>query len=213
MIQCTFLFMVLSAPPSKAKMPVLFREKAFTCVTLAEAVNHYIALGEEAAIKELESLTLDSATDSKGGFSRKERMGWVCRILFQPQGKDPIRPPAFGALDLPFTSVSLTTWPLFPVAVSGTSYFVLSEGYWLAGRAEDPRAYLSYCRANGKFRTEQVPIPTRIHAVNDVNRLRQSKLCWKAIKWSDTHEFGSYSYSEDSTWREIKAQVKNIPAK
>jgi hypothetical protein len=65
---------------------------------LAEAANHYVALGEEAATKELESLTSDWTEDRKGGFSTNERIGWICRILFQPKGKEPLRAPAFVLL-------------------------------------------------------------------------------------------------------------------
>jgi hypothetical protein len=202
--------------PSKPALPSLLREKSFTCATLAEAVNHYVDLGEEAAIKELEFLTSDWMTRDKitsvtGDFSRKERIGWVCRILFQ-QGKNPLRPPLYGAVcSLPWNSMPLTTWPLFPVAASGRSYFVLGEGYLLAGEPEDPTAYLRYCRIHGKFRTEHVPIPTRDQALDNLNQLRQSK-AWKAIKWSDTCEWGSYTLSEEWTWRFIEAQAENIPA-
>src|SRR5262245_35377670 len=83
-----------TSTPGKAKIPLLFRERSFTCATLAEAVNHYVDLGEEAAIKELESLSSDRITSddvlsATGSFSRAERIAWVCRILFQPKGKEP----------------------------------------------------------------------------------------------------------------------------
>jgi hypothetical protein len=205
------LFVALGAPPCQAEMPALFREKSFTCATLAEAVNHYVDLGEEAAIKELESLTSDWLTrdhnlSATGDFSRKERLGWVCRLLFQPIGRDPLRPPLFGAFDdLPWNkSMPLRKWPLLPVANSGTSYFVLSEGYLLAGQAEDPTAYLEYCQTRGKFRTERLPIPARAQALKDLTQLRQSK-AWKAIQWGET--------GEEWSWRFIKAQAEDIPGK
>jgi hypothetical protein len=188
-------------------LPGLFREKSFTCVTLAEAVNHYVDLGEEAASKELEALAWsgilgDDQESATGRFSRYERITWVCRILFAPKGSSPLRPAALGAPCFP--SVALTAWPLFPVAAAGTSYFVLSQGYVLAGRAEDPTAYLPYCRANGKFRTARVPVPTRVQALKHLQQLHQSA-AWKAIKWGEA--------GDDWTWRYIKAQAENIPAR
>jgi hypothetical protein len=74
---------------------------------------------------------------------------------------------------LPRITMPLTTWPIYPVAVSGTSYFVLSEGYLVAGEPEDPKEYLRYCRTNGKFRSERVPIPTRVDALKNLETIRK----------------------------------------
>ena len=38
------------------EVPDLFKTNAFTCATLAEAANYYIALGEVRAIKKLKAL-------------------------------------------------------------------------------------------------------------------------------------------------------------
>jgi hypothetical protein len=203
---------LLSASPCRAQVPKLFREKPITCKILAEAANHYIALGEKAALKELDSLTLDWDTDHNGGFSRNERIGWLCRILFQPRDKEPLRGPAYGGHDLPRHTMPSTSWPLYPVACSGSSYFVLSEGYSLDGKPEDPRAYLSYCQTKGKFRTERVQVPSRLQALKDLEKLRQSA-AWKAIKWTDSGQGFSYTMSEDWTWGFIRAQAKKTPEK
>ncbi len=216
MSRFALLVVVLAATPCQAEAPKLFREKSFTCAMLAQAVNHYVTLGEDAAAKELESLTSEDWTEEwfkkKRGFSFNERVGWICRIVFEPKGKEPLRAPLFGAHHLPWNSMPLTNWPLYPVAVSGSTYFVLSEGYMLAGVAEDPKDYLKYCRANGKFRKEAVPIPSRIQALKDLEKLRQSK-AWKAIKWEEKGEGFSYFFDEDWVWGRIKYQAENIPEK
>lgn len=207
------LFVVLTASPLQAEVPRLFREKPFTSEALAEAANHFIALGEEAGMKELESLTADpKVRDFKDGFRRHERIGWVCRILFEPKGNEPLRPPAYGGHDLPTNTMPLKDWPLYPLASSASTYFVLSEGYNLGGKPENPKHYLSYCRDQGKFRTERVPIPTRAQALKDLEQLRQSE-AWKAIQWQDRGQGFAYTFSEDSIWAFIKAQAENIPAK
>jgi hypothetical protein len=189
-----------------AEVPALFREQAFTCATLAEAVNHYVALGEAAAARELASL---AGHDEVGGLDLNERVGWVCRILFQPKGTKPLQPPAFGALALPYNSMPLSRWPLFPVALSGSTYFVLSEGYWLAGVAERLEDYLQYCRRDGRFREAPVPLPTRAGALRDLEQLRGSPE-WKAIRWEDRGPGFSYTISEEWVWEGIRRQAERI---
>lgn len=204
------VIVVFGANPSRAEPPKLFREKSFTCATMAKAANYYIALGEKASIKELESEILDWDKDFEGQFSRNARIGWVCRIVFQPKGKQPLRGPAYGELHLPWNSMPLTKWPLYPVARTGSSYFALGEGYTLLGVREDPKHYLNYCREKGKFRTERVPEPTKRQALKDLEELRQSE-AWKAIKWKDSGEGFSYTISESWIWEFIKAQVEEMP--
>jgi hypothetical protein len=198
----------VAARPCQGEVPKLFREKPFTCVTLAEAVNHYVALGEEASVKDLELLVPDDEFESR----MKVRMSWVCRILFQPKGDEPLRGPGYGAVSLPWHSMPLKTWRLFPLAASGSSYFVLSEHYTLAGIPEKPKDYLKYCRANGRFCKEPVPIPTKAQALKDLKQLRQSD-AWRAIKWKDSGKGWSYTISEDWVWEYIKKQAEAIPEK
>src|SRR5262249_40890802 len=124
------LFLMMNTTSSQADVPALFKGRAFTCATLAEVVNHYVALGEDAAVKELKALVPKGFSGFKRGFSMDERIGWVCRILFEPKGTEPLRPPGLGGLSLP--PMPLKEWPFYPVARSGETYCVLSEGYMLA---------------------------------------------------------------------------------
>jgi hypothetical protein len=206
----------IAATPCQAEIPKLFREKEFTCVTLAEAVNQYIGLGEEAAAKEFDSIVPDQKSEFKlsgeSGFTLKTRVAWVCRIVFQPKENEPLRPPLYGALRLPWNSMPLKSWPLYPISASGSTYFVLSEGYTLAGKAENPKEYLKYCRAEGRFRKQPVPIPSRAQAMKDLERLRKSE-AWKAIKWKDKGQGFEYTISEDWVWDFIKKQAESIPEK
>src|SRR5207248_2099895 len=102
--------------------------------------------------------------------------------------------PMYGGLSLPFKTMPHANWPLYPVAASGKSFFVLSEGYSLAGVPEDPKHYLAHCRAEGAFRKHPVPIPTQAEAQRDAKALRQSPP-WKAIKWKDSGQGFSYTMS------------------
>ena len=115
----------------------------------------------------------------------------------------------YGALALPFNTMPLASWPFYTVAASGRSFFVLSEGYMLAGLPEDPKRYLVYCGAEGTFRKQRIPVPTSAEAQKDVFALRQSA-AWKAIKWKDGGQGFSYAMQEESIWKFIKAQADSI---
>jgi len=194
---------------SRNSVPRLFQEKAFTAASLAEAVNHFVDLGEEQAVRKLSALALDTPTDVRGDWSSNERIGWMCRVLYESKGANPLRQPYFGGLDLPYHTMLDTSWPLYPVALSGSTYFVLSEGYSLAGVAEDPREYIEYCRQSGVFRKKRIAVPTRTQALKDATTLGQS-VAWKAIKWTDSGTNWSYTLSEQETWTFIQNQAEMI---
>ena len=193
-------------------MPQLFHQRAFDAIDLAEAVNHYVALGEGDGVRELTALAVenDSPQSALGKDPHlPERIGWVCRILFIPKDGRPLPPPGLGSLRLPFKTMPLANWPLYPVAASGKSYFVLGEGYMLAGLPEPAEWYIASCHRAGVFRTQPVPIPTGAEARRDAEALRNSA-AWKIIKWKDRGEGFSYVLSEQQTWKFIQSQADAI---
>jgi hypothetical protein len=206
--------LLLALQTASGAVPRLFQEQKFTAASFADAVNYFVSLGEEQAVHELKDLAMDHSTDftvhSNGLWSVNERIGWMCRVLFESKTNGLVRPPAFGGLNLPYHTMPLAKWPLYPVARSGASYFVLSEGYSLGGVAEDPKEYIDYCRKVGVFRKTKVVVPTRAQALTDVAALRQSA-AWQAIKWEDSGENWSYTISERWTWEFIQKQAKDIP--
>src|SRR5580658_4325183 len=124
--------LLLTLQTSWGEAPRFFRENAFTSASFAEAVNHFVEIGGSATVKELSALA--EGTNMTNGFSVKVRIGLVCRVLFQPRRNEPIRPPAdgflmeLGSIGLPEVSSSSWThvnknWPLYPVALSGSTYF------------------------------------------------------------------------------------------
>jgi hypothetical protein len=207
-------------------VPRFFREEAFTCASFAEAVNHLVGLGEKGAVKELSDLAVDGSKDYTNGFSMRARIGFICRVLFEPRGAEPVRPPAYGWLDTlgsmglpPAFPSSLWTnirryWPLYPVAHSGSTYFVLSEGYSFEGIGgpEKPKDYIAYCEQHGVLRKTLLDVPTRAEAMRDAAALRKSK-AWKAIKWKDSGEGYSFDESEEYAWRFIQNQAQSIPVR
>jgi hypothetical protein len=192
-----------------AEVPKLLQQEQFSAADLAEAVNHFVGVGEAEAVNELNAL---ASTETNGDNRRiTYRIGCVCRILFLPKIKQPLLPPRFGALeDLGSFGMDssigdiIKVWPLYPVVLAGRSYFVLGEHYALGGRGENPKAYISYCQANGVFRTKSVMVPTRARAIKDAAAFRRSK-AWKAVKWEG---YGS----EEESWKFIQNQAESIPS-
>ena len=168
---------------------------------IADAVNHFVALGKSAGLAELRGLA--SIRNSAGDVDGFERSGYVCRILFLPKGSEPLREPAFGALDnLPYKTMPEKDWPSFPLASSGSCYFVLSDRYTLGGLREDPLHYIDDCEQNGTYRTTKVPVPSRAEALKDAKGLRNSP-AWKAAKWPEVWE--------ENTWMAIQRQAELTP--
>jgi hypothetical protein len=212
-----------------ADVPKLFSQKSFTSANLAEAVNHYVAIGEAASLKEFQQLSAQESSSQElfggKGFSVNERIGWLCRILYEPRGispltapksgtvatpvTSPLRPPKFGVLDLPEKTMPAGQWPLYPVALSGSTYFVLKQGYTDdGGTPEKLTHYLAYCQNNGVFRKMPVAVPTREQAGADIAHFRHSSE-WQAIVWL-TNDGNSFPMGEQFTWAFITGQTKSI---
>ena len=207
----SFLVAVMAASsaygePNSSQEPNLLKSAEFTCVDISHAVNYYVDLGEEATLKEFKTLLLKR--DRAGRPDISERIGWLCRILYEPNDQ-PLRPPMLGGLMLPHDQMPLDKWPLYPVAKSGDTYCVLSEGYTLAGLPEPMPKYFSYCQKHGTFRAKPVAIPNRKTAIQDLNSIRSSKR-WTSIKWKNSGNGFSYTMDEPWTWRRIIAQAQSI---
>jgi hypothetical protein len=195
-----------------AEIPKLFTQKSFTSANLAEAVNRYVAIGEVSSLKELQQLAVQDTSENDKflgkGFSVKERVGWVCRILYEPKGHSPLRAPKFGELPLPEKSMTAENWPLYPLALSGSTYVVLKQGYTPSGTPEEMAHYLTYCKNNGVFRNTSVEIPTQEQAETDIANFRQSPQ-WQSIEWQ-SNDSRSFPMGESLTWAFIKGQTKSI---
>jgi hypothetical protein len=204
--------MLLTLGLCHAEVPKLLTERAFNSASIAEAVNHYVAIGESSTAKELEKCALEDADHanwiSNRGFSVGERIGWICRILYEPQGHSALRAPKFGILNIPEKTMPAEKWPLYPLALSGSTYLVLNQSYTPDGTPENAKHYLDYCRKNGVFRKSPILVPTQEQAMQDAMALRQT-VAWKAIKWQDTDGY-SYPMGEQFTWSFLQNQAKLI---
>jgi len=167
-----------------AATPRLFTERAVSPERIAEAVNHFVELGEEAADAELRHLHATLKPDPTGWIDANERLLWVCRVLYDPKAGELIPMPALGAPPWPFRELPDGHWPQHPIARSGSSYFVLC-GHELDGVPEQLPGYLDGCRRRGTFRMKNVPVPTRDQTLEDAASLRRSQ-AWREMNWPQT---------------------------
>lgn len=214
MTRLFILLFVMTLGTVRAEIPKLFRERAFNCVALADAVNHFVGIGEDAAVKELEQLSEAEAAEAEKnrgfdthGFSINERIGWVCRILFEPKDGTYIRAPKFGKLDIPEKYMPIAKWPLYPVVLSGSTYFVVAESYSDDNSTpEESKHYIKYCVENGNFRKTPVKVASKAQILKDAAALRQSAP-WQDIQWLDDSGY-SYPMGEQWTWGFILKQTR-----
>lgn len=196
-----------------ADEPELFRRGDIDAAILADAINHYVAVGEERAKVELAALAPDvpDPVSKFGELSKADlanRVSYMCLILWPVKPGASRRPPGFGGL--PFVDGHFggsPDWPLFPVIMAGHSYFVLSDGYVLAGLPESPVHYLESCEGSGVFRTQPVTVPTRQQAERDLLELRNSKAWISAWKKQVSGENGD---PEPFIWNFLWPQAAHI---
>ncbi len=199
------------APLNRAEVPLLFRQTAFTPATLAQAVNHYVAIGEEASIYEL------TAVDASGDIAPHvsnlildQRIAWVCQILFRPNDNQPIGNPYTGGFGPPYYPMASDSLPLVPLVTAGSSYFVMSDRMLFAGCPVPISDYLDRCRSSGSFRQSPVPVPTRAQALSDLAMLRKTH-AWQEFRWQEFRAY--YGDSEAGCWKFMKNQALSIPVR
>jgi len=197
---------------AQASAPKLFDQAEFSCADLAETINYYVDLGEDATLADFAKRHADIEKSDRRGYSIVERICLLCRVLYEPKSPQPLRDAMIFGLQLPYEPMPASKWPLFPVAQAGKSYFVLSQGRSGGGRPERMEDYLKYCQENGKFRSKPVSVPTREEALKDAEALRNSD-AWKEIKWKwrgDANDY--YEFSESRVWDYIVKQARSVPA-
>jgi hypothetical protein len=172
---------------------------------MAKSANALIALGRDKATAFLRGSAKRDPTAAN--YSRiNERIGWLCRLVFEPAPEKQLRAPFFGGLELPYHTMPLKEWPQFPLAVSDGVIFVLAEGYTLAGEPEDPWHYIEYCKENGHFREQQFNVPKRADAQHALKSLLASER-WKKIEWIHRDPDDFYKLSEGREVRFLQSQV------
>lgn len=214
-----FIVFLATIQLAYGEVPLLFTTPNFTSADFAEAVNHFVALGEDGALKELEQLASEGGSyhvyqvGEKEGFYYPERVGWMCRVLFEGRDGQALRSPKFGVLDqLPPSDLMVTNWPQFPVARSGSTYFVLWEGdITISGEIglDDPKNYIEYCRQNGVFRQKRITVPAKKKALKDLAALKTSA-AWRSIKWTYYYNGSTAVLDEGIVWKFIESQVNGI---
>jgi len=208
------LVALLSFGIAHADEPEIFQGKQFNAAMMAKAVNHYVAIGEPAAREELARLARRAdqsafqqhwAPITFTGQDIASRVSWMCLILWPVRPGNESRPPMFGGLYAIEGHVKRESFPLYPVAQSGATYFVLADAYVLGGHPETASHFLADCESHGSFRRQPVAVPTRREAQRDVSMLRQSS------GWTAPRMPGSSQDSwEQPAWAFIQDQANSI---
>ncbi len=152
MFRFVSVFFVLIAVIGAQDLPRLLTSSDYTPADLATAANHFIKMGPEKAIHEMNRIAMDKK-DGDGGFSRQERLLWICRLVFVPKENSGIGPPRLGSGAGPPKSMPLKHWPLYPLMRTGKSHFLIGELVIVDRAVESVRIYLQHCQEVGVFRS------------------------------------------------------------
>ncbi|RFB78578.1 hypothetical protein DYH55_15315 [Methylovirgula sp. 4M-Z18] len=161
-------------------------------------VNHYVSIGETAAIAELRKPENEKDLEL-GPILWPGNKFTFCYATHEHEG---------GPLFLPGSMGDLAQLPYFPYAQSGSSFFLLASGWVLAGvpfnfRYDD---IIKYCQEREPFRTNLLSIPTKEQAKQDALALRQSNM-WKKLF---AHSGEVNGGNESRTWGFVQLQVNAI---
>jgi hypothetical protein len=135
----------------------------------------------------------------------------LCRLLFtSTNSSQPLRRPALGAIQgFPAETIirGPPEWPDLPFVVADGIPLSLWQGYAGSGIFERAEQYVSYCRANGRFRTNLFAIATTITASNALVGVFASP-AWKSLSRKD--EAWSFNGNENEAKKALWAQIKNV---
>jgi hypothetical protein len=177
------------------KTPPLLKEDSYDVARIVEAANHYIVKGEASLIHDIKSCKY------------RRRAAWLCLMLYEPKGKDPLGYPSWGDLGIPYKTMPLDEWPIIPLVKAGSSYFVMAEpNTYLGANPESVEHYIDSCKKAGRFRKKLLAVPSPEVAEKDLAELLRSPK-WKAIKWSDLTGGTGYILSERRMVDGLKAQI------
>ena len=166
-------------------VPDLFVRAEFTSKGLAEAANYFVQLGETRSYKKLSELASNEycawplSLLQDHSFSKSTRVCWMCRILYEPKKQSPLNSP-----DLPVTMprMPLDRWPIFPLARSGDSFFVLSEAGIVMNRSESCACLFAVLQDGGKVSNatcagaRQSTFAQRLHTATRIQELESDQM-------------------------------------
>ena len=164
-------------------VPDFLTSENFSSASLARAVNHYVAMGEAASVRELRKMGKIAEEMDHWDLPLENRVFWLTRVLFEEKAA-PLRGPMLGWLFmLPREAHRSGSLPYFPLVEQDGVFFVLSGSYFLAGVAEQYENYVKYLQDEGSFRKTRLKVPSKERAMAALETLSKSKK-WQAMGWS-----------------------------
>lgn len=169
--------LAVAAFQAPAASNVMLKERNLSCADWARVANYYVELGEEKAAADLIERT--SPNPKKFAISNTHACH-IARLIYEAKSGQPLRPPRLGAATLADgTSSGYEGWPCFPFAYQNGAWFLIADGYQLAGLQETVGNYLAYLKKEGRFRKILYPVPTAKQAEAAYERLVLDKR-WQA---------------------------------
>ncbi|HQY88104.1 MAG TPA: hypothetical protein PK402_05555 [Tepidisphaeraceae bacterium] len=201
-------------------LPSFLIDEEFTSASFAEAVNYFVEMGEEEAIRNLKGWsaavwnsygTQESAFKYDSG-RLNQRLVLVCRVLFEPKDEKSLRRLPFDIYELHPSDLLRENWVHYPVANAGSSFFLPSMkfGYYCGGISTVE--FMMLCESEGIFRTEKIPVPTREEALRDLELLITSPT-WKSLTWAEKGPCLPDPIREDQIIARMKLQAESIEPK
>ena len=173
---------------------------------LLKCANRLIEIGEDKAYR-----VLISNASTMGVTPDDERVALLCRVLYQQDKERPLRPPPFGAPNVPYRSMAAEDWPDLPLVFSKGIPFLLVSGYIYYGPPPNVKEYVAYCRNSGVFRVEPYKLSCWSAGPDALHALFLSEK-WSRIKWMDAGKGWSYGYDELLLQHQLHVQVERMKA-
>ncbi len=170
----------LISRPSIRSCPTM---EDYSPLLIQRTANDLIQMGPERAYR-----LLRSCASTSGTTGQDVRVMLLCRVVYQSDGENAIRPPPFGGpTDVPESIWNSQTWPAFPLAMSDDFPFLLSQSYAYFGAPPNVRAYVDYCHSNGVFWTTPFAPACWRGALDAIAALCASEQ-WRNVAWVGSQE-------------------------
>lgn len=178
--------------------------------TAVNAVNILIQAGESAACDALRKF-VQSAGGTENADKFNEKVCLMCRLLFiATNTAEALRGPKLGGSGiLPYDNMGSADWPYLPFAIVNEVPLSMTTGFTMQGIPENCGEYLTYCQANGAFRTRPYPTPNFVTVSNALADLFQSP-AWKKLKWEASGATWHYRLNEEYAKERLLEQLANV---
>ena len=175
-----FLLMVLAGCATAPKPSNHVRPESELPFTMHYKVDAYLqmaidlqSLGRDAALQCLHSM----AQTNSPAFEYNSKVYVLCRMLFEKRRGSEFRGPLLGS-QVYLGGTEYSDWLLTPIEIVDGIPLLINRGYLLAGRAELPDQYLTYCETNCDWSSLRFSLKTDVEKQGALEKLVSRKWKW-----------------------------------